>query len=239
MVSAASARRRRCQQPLGEERPLAQLGHRHVQRADPGVQVPVPVPVAPVGPLRVTGAVVGAAHRVGLRRQQRVDERGQQLPHQIRAGLGQLAHAGTGQGRYLARRSSRCSFFEAVVRDHSKDHPMTATYMRSDTVTGCSYTTLPDSTLWRETLGVGAPLIRPGRTRKVSAPLSHRFPSHRAAGGAETGRSAPRWRINAKSLGSVYCSRGSSAMRHFRASLSLHRRKSAIPARRYSASSSR
>jgi hypothetical protein len=29
---------------------------------------------------------------------------------------------------------------------HSKDHPVTVTYIGSDTVTGCSYTTLPDST---------------------------------------------------------------------------------------------
>ena len=33
------------------------------------------------------------------------------------------------------------------MRDHSKNHPMTATYIGSDTVTGCSYTTLLDSTV--------------------------------------------------------------------------------------------
>ena len=32
------------------------------------------------------------------------------------------------------------------MRDHSKNHPVTATYIGSDTVTGCSYTTLSDST---------------------------------------------------------------------------------------------
>ena len=30
---------------------------------------------------------------------------------------------------------------------HSKDHPVTVTHTYSDTLTGCSYTTLPDSTL--------------------------------------------------------------------------------------------
>jgi len=29
---------------------------------------------------------------------------------------------------------------------HSKDHPVTVTHTYSDTLTGCSYTTLPDST---------------------------------------------------------------------------------------------
>ncbi len=28
------------------------------------------------------------------------------------------------------------SFFESVVRDHSKDHPMAVTYVSSDTLTG-------------------------------------------------------------------------------------------------------
>ena len=36
--------------------------------------------------------------------------------------------------------------FEWVVEDLSKNHPVTATYIGSDTVTGCSYTTLADST---------------------------------------------------------------------------------------------
>jgi hypothetical protein len=32
------------------------------------------------------------------------------------------------------------------VEDHSKNHPVTAAHIGSDTVTGCSYTTLSDST---------------------------------------------------------------------------------------------
>ena len=30
---------------------------------------------------------------------------------------------------------------------HSKDHPVTVTHTYSDTLTDCSYTTLPDSTV--------------------------------------------------------------------------------------------
>lgn len=49
-----------------------------------------PVPVTPFDPLLVAGAELRPAHAVGLRGQQRVNERAQQLPHQIRAGLRQL-----------------------------------------------------------------------------------------------------------------------------------------------------
>ena len=48
------------------------------------------VAVAGVDPLAGAFAVAGAAHRVGLRGQQRVDERRQQVPHQVRARLIQL-----------------------------------------------------------------------------------------------------------------------------------------------------
>jgi hypothetical protein len=37
------------------------------------------------------------------------------------------------------------SFFESVVRDHSKDHAVTVVYI-DDTLTGEPYTTLLDST---------------------------------------------------------------------------------------------
>ena len=48
------------------------------------------------------------------------------LAHQVRAGLGQLLiqeACGVDNG---VQRSSLCSFFETVVRDHSKDHAVTA-----------------------------------------------------------------------------------------------------------------
>jgi hypothetical protein len=38
------------------------------------------------------------------------------------------------------------SFFESVVRDHSKDHPMAVAYIGSDTLRD-PYTTLPDVTV--------------------------------------------------------------------------------------------
>lgn len=50
----------------------------------------MPVAVAGVDPVGAALAVAGAAHRLGLRREQRIDERGEQITHQIRARLGQL-----------------------------------------------------------------------------------------------------------------------------------------------------
>ena len=123
------------QQPVREVRARAQLRDRDVDRADPGVQVAVPVAVAGVRPLRAGLPVPGAAHRVGVGGHQRLDERGQHLTHQIRAGLGQL----------LVQEPDRVDtwdsghrgvLFESVVRDHSKDHAVTALHLCSDTITG-------------------------------------------------------------------------------------------------------
>jgi hypothetical protein len=67
------------------------------------------------------------------------------VTHQIRAGLRQLlvqepGRVDTGCGGH------RCdSFFEVVVEDLSKNHPVTVTYLVA-TLTDCSYTTLLDST---------------------------------------------------------------------------------------------
>ena len=58
--------------------------NRHIHRPDPGVQVAVPVPVAPVRPVRAPHAVLGTAHAVRLRRQQRIDERLEHRAHQVR-----------------------------------------------------------------------------------------------------------------------------------------------------------
>jgi hypothetical protein len=44
------------------------------------------------------------------------------------------------------------SFFESVVRDHSKDHAVTVVYI-DDTLTGEPYTTLLDSTAQDAMLG--------------------------------------------------------------------------------------
>jgi hypothetical protein len=78
------------QQPLGEVGAPPQLRDRHVQGAGTGVEVTVPVAVAPVGPLGRDGAVSSAADRIGLRGQQCVDERAEQLTQQIRGRLGQV-----------------------------------------------------------------------------------------------------------------------------------------------------
>ena len=73
------------QQPVREIAARPQLRDRHVDRAGPGVEVPVPVPVAGVHPLRAAFAVAGAAHRVRLGAHQRLDERRQHRTQQIRA----------------------------------------------------------------------------------------------------------------------------------------------------------
>jgi hypothetical protein len=44
------------------------------------------------------------------------------------------------------------SFFESVVRDHSKDHPVTAAYIDDTLTRKDPYTTLPDLTWRRVTL---------------------------------------------------------------------------------------
>ena len=81
---------RMLEEPLGKVGPGAQLGDGHVQSAGAGVEVAVSVAVALVDPARAGLAVLGTADRVGLGAHERVDERGQHLPQQIRTGLGQL-----------------------------------------------------------------------------------------------------------------------------------------------------
>ena len=77
------------EQPFGEVGPGPQLRDRHVDRADTRVEVTVAVPVALRGAGRAGPAVLGPDHRVGVSREQRVDDRLQQRSHQIRAGLSQ------------------------------------------------------------------------------------------------------------------------------------------------------
>ena len=77
------------EQPFREVGARAQLRDRHVDRAGPGVQLPVPVPVAGVHPLRAGQAVLGAADSVRVRAEQGVDHRRQQRAHQIRRRVGQ------------------------------------------------------------------------------------------------------------------------------------------------------
>src|SRR6185503_10500495 len=84
---------------------------RQLDRAGPGIPVPAPVAVAGVRALLGPDAVLGAAHRIGLGTHQRLHERGDHLPQQIRTRLTQLLSQPTGQvdtrwcGHRVARRS--------------------------------------------------------------------------------------------------------------------------------------
>ena len=77
------------EQPLREVGSLAELGNRDVHGADAGVQIAVAVPVALSRPARIGAAVLGTDYRVGISRQQGVDDRLQQAAHQIGTGLSQ------------------------------------------------------------------------------------------------------------------------------------------------------
>ncbi len=154
------------QQPVREEAALAELGNRHIDGAGASVQVPMPVPVAAVGPLRVPGAVPGAAHAVGLSRQQGVDERRQQLPHQVRAGLSQLLvqedvrvdTEGRGHRSVLLRVGCERSL-EGSRGDR--------TYVSRTRSPGSSYTKAMDSTLLDGALrsSTGSKSLRPNAPR--------------------------------------------------------------------------
>jgi hypothetical protein len=123
------------QQPLREIRTLTQLRNRHIQRAGPSVEVAVPVPVTTVGPLRARHAVLRAAHRVGLGRQQRVDEGLQQLTQQIRTRLSQLFLQQP--GRVDTRRDGhRDAPFESALEGSLEGSPDGRHYTHSDTLTG-------------------------------------------------------------------------------------------------------
>jgi hypothetical protein len=84
-------------QPLGEVGALPQLGDRDVEGPGASVEIAVAVAVAAVHPLVGHGAVLGAAYRVGLGRQQGIDEGLQQLAQQIGTGLGELFFEQTGR----------------------------------------------------------------------------------------------------------------------------------------------
>ena len=84
------------QQPLREVRARAQFRDRDVDRADPGVQIAVPVTVALRDPARRGLAPFGADHGIHVRGQQGVDDGLQQVTHQIRRRVRQrfAEHAG-------------------------------------------------------------------------------------------------------------------------------------------------
>ena len=134
------------QQPLRVQAALAQRRDRDIHSPDAGVQVAVSVAVAGVDPLAGAFAVAGPAHRVGLSRQQRVDERGQQIPHQVRARLRELLvqEAGRVDTGYSGHRCG--SFFESVSQITRRIHPVAAPTLEARAHSGPSYTTLLDST---------------------------------------------------------------------------------------------
>jgi hypothetical protein len=88
------------EEPVGEVGAGAQLRDRDVQGAGAGVEVAVPVAVTTVDPVRGARAVLGTAHRVGLSRQQRVDERGRGAHATDRGSPGRAVPRAGGQGRY-------------------------------------------------------------------------------------------------------------------------------------------
>ena len=106
------------EQPVGEVRAGTQLGNSHVNGPDPGVQVPVAVAGA-LGPVLGAGlTVLGAAHRVGVGRQQDVDHGLQQTAHQVRGGLSQS----------LVKDSSRAD----NVRSDHRDDALSRTRWKAD-----------------------------------------------------------------------------------------------------------
>ena len=76
------------EQPVREVGTLAQFRDRDLHGPGAGVEVPGPVAVAGVGPLRTALPIGGPADRVGLGRHQRRHERGQHAAQQV--GLGTL-----------------------------------------------------------------------------------------------------------------------------------------------------
>ena len=77
------------QQPIREVRAGPQLGNGHVEGADAGIEVAVPVAVANVDPFVGALAVVGAAQGIGLGAHQGMYEHRQQLAQQVGAGAGE------------------------------------------------------------------------------------------------------------------------------------------------------
>ncbi len=66
---------------------MAQLRYRHIDRADPGVEVSVTVPVTVVDPLSRSDAVFSPADGISLGGEDLVDKPLQHLTHQIRGSL--------------------------------------------------------------------------------------------------------------------------------------------------------
>ena len=133
-------RRDRVQGALGAAAPLEerlgevcagpQLGDGYVQGSRAAVQVAVAVPVALGGAGLAELPPTGPAHAVGVSGQRRVDERREQLAHQVRSRTGPAAHAQSRRGQYLTEQSSRLILFGLALDGHSKDHAVTTPRLR-------------------------------------------------------------------------------------------------------------
>ena len=157
------------EQPVGEVRAGTQPGNSHVNGPDPGAGVPVAVAVA-LGPALGAGlTVLGAAHRVGIGRQQGVDHGLQQTAHQVRAGLSQSLVKGSGRVDNV-RSGHRDDVLSRIRwKVDSKDHTVTA----PTTNTRASHRRLHHTTghYLLETQGPGLGANEVGKLLKVLASL--------------------------------------------------------------------
>jgi collagen type II alpha len=116
------------QQPIREVAARPELRDRHVQRPGAGIEVPVPVAVADIHPVRARHAVRGTADRVGLGRHQRVHERGQHRAQQIRGRGRELVVQKAGRVD-TAGCGHRDVSFRSTVRGLPKDHAVAALHV--------------------------------------------------------------------------------------------------------------
>ncbi len=77
----------RLQQPIREVRALPELRHRELDRPDPRIPRPLPVPVTAVDPLKAPLTPPGTANRVGVRAHHPLGHLLHHRPQQIRARL--------------------------------------------------------------------------------------------------------------------------------------------------------
>ena len=110
------------EEPVREVGPLVQLGDRDLHAAGAGVEVPGPVAVAGVGPLRRALPVGSAADRVGLGRHQRLHERVQHRPEQVGLGVLQVLGHERRQVNRVGVDGHRGDSFSRTSQGLLKDH---------------------------------------------------------------------------------------------------------------------
>jgi hypothetical protein len=195
------------QQPVREIRARPQLRDRDVQRAGPGVEVPVPVAVADIDPVRARHPIRRAAGRISLGGHERVDERGQHLPQQIRRRGRQLVVQKAGRVD-TARGGHRAVSFRSTVRGLPKDHAVAASCACATPINRAGqYTTLPDATSSNRLIPLVRREIRTAGTASAAAKYLNGNPwvpyvcSHRASSPGQpdsTGSASARGRLPAQ-----------------------------------------